>query len=129
MREITAVLHFRFPEPVKIAVLIYGQDWAVAFDYGQWLVFQVNADTSVGGLQVDECNVMFREHWMRCASDLDQQSSVIHLRYYWNVFLQAGIRRAGNQFLHFLPAADHRDIGVHEFYDYIAAMTASEELY
>lgn len=72
-------------------------------------VRKVHTHSSVRGLDVDECNMMFRCHRMRYTADFHLYFAIIDACYNRNMFFSAGINGVGNKFLHFLSAAYERD--------------------
>ena len=120
------LLEFGFPETVEITVLIDSYRLAVACtDLRHRNIFQIDSDATILSLHIDEADMMFRSHRMRNASDLHLHCASIHECYLRNMLLIARIHRIRNQLLHLLAAAHHRNPGVHDLYNHIAAMTAS----
>ena len=118
-------LKLEFPETVQVAVLIDGDRLAVAStDLCHRNILKINSDAPILGLHIDETDMMLRGHRMRNTAHLHLHSASIHECHLRNMLLIARIHRIRNQFLHFLAATHHRNLGVNNLNNHIAAMTA-----
>lgn len=88
------------------------------------LVGQIYADTTLLGLDIDEADVVLGGHRMRYAAHLNLDMTIIHASYHRNMLLVACIDGIWHKFLHLLATANHRDLRVHHFLNYIATMRA-----
>lgn len=122
------ILQFGFPKTVKIAVFIDCQGFSVASaDQSLWSVFKIDTNAAILCFNINEGNMMLRQHRMRFTSDLDLDLASVKTGYNRNMLFLAGICCARNQFLHLLTAAYDRNFRINQFLDDIAAMAASEE--
>ena len=71
-------LKYCLPEAVKVAVFVDCDGFFAADEYDSFgFILEVDADSAVFCLDVDECDVMLREHRMKYAADLDPDGHVI----------------------------------------------------
>lgn len=123
-------LQHGLPETMQVAVFIYGYRLASACAYFSFrLVFEIDPDASVFIFHIYECDVMFRKHRMRDASDLDLDPAVIDAGYYRYMLLVACIHCVRDEFLHLFSAAHDRDLGINHLDDDVAAMAAFVEFH
>ena len=66
--------------------------------------------------------MMFWKHWVRCASLLNFQCSIINFCYFGYVFFHAGVNGIHFQFLHRFTAAHNRNARIDLFGYHISAM-------
>lgn len=98
------------PKSVQITVLIYCCRLFVRIEIGYSFSLRVSDLEAFFCLEDYETDMVLREHRVRGASDLDADSVLIEPLHYRDVLFKTGIYAAGFQLLHFLSAADHRNI-------------------
>jgi hypothetical protein len=110
---------------VKVAVFVYCYGLGTTHtDLSFWLVGQVDPDSAIFCLYVNEGDMMLRKHRMRYAADVDPDSAVINAGDDWNMLFSACVYGIRHEFFHLFSTAHDRHLGVDELDDYIAAMAA-----
>lgn len=110
---------------MQVAILIHGYDLLITYaDLRFGLVFQVDADATTLGLDVDKYDVVFRKHRVGYAADLDFNLPIAQILDYGHVLFAAGIYRVGDELFHLLATANNLDARIYDLFDYIATMTA-----
>ena len=110
---------------MKIAVFIDCHRLLIAYAYySLWLILEVNTDTTVLCLDIDERYVVLWEHRVGHAADLYLDCAVIKLCNYRHMLLKTCIYCSWHKFHHLLTAAYNWNLAVNNLLDHIAAMAA-----
>ena len=123
-------LHLCHPQAVEVAVCVDGHGLVVAQaegHVGRVARFQDLALAAGFGLDIDPPDEMLGDHGVVYAADVDVERAVLH-RNDRQVLFPAGFNGIGDQFLHFLPAAYHRNAGVADHTGQVAAAAADVKL-
>ena len=110
---------------MQITILVNGLWLAIASaDYRFGLVGQVYSYTTRLGLDIDKDNMVFGEHRVSLATNLNLDSTIVDMLNYGNVLLVAGIDCVGNHLLHLLTATNYGYARIYDLLNHIAAMAA-----
>ena len=122
-------LQRRLPEAVEVAVFV-GRDNLRAAEskhgFGFAADFEALALSAVVRLQIDPCDVVFLEHGVIDAADVNGALVAFYLDD-GNVFFLARVNAAGDELGHVLAAAGHRRAGSVNHTNEVAADIAAEE--
>ena len=120
---------FRLPESVQVTVFVDCHRLVLAnADPCFRFVLEIYPYSSVFRFHIDESYMMLGNHRMSQTTYPYLYRTVIRSGDNRDMLFTACIHRIRNQFLHLFTAADHRNLGIHNLHDYIAAMTASVKL-
>ena len=126
--EIT-LLQRCLPQPVKVAILIHGNRTRRAgADDGLGLIAQIDTDTAILRLDIDECDVVLGQHRVRHATHFDFDRAVVNSGNDGQVLLDARLDGIGHELLHLLATTNNGDIRIDDLLDHIAAMAALKKL-
>ena len=115
---------------MKIAVLIDGNRLLIAYAYDSLrLVLEVNTDTTVLCLDIDERDVVLWEHRVGHAAYLNLDCAVIKLCNYRYMLLKTCIYCSRYKLHHLLTATNHWNLAVNNLLDNIAAMATLKEFH
>ncbi len=125
------ILQFRFPKAVEVAVFIDRNNLLATHAHlSAGLILQVNQSaTAAGKLNIDERDMVLREHRVLHAAHLNTQLAVINLLHHGNVFLGACIHGVGNEFFHLLTTAERYHSRIYGCEDHIAALVTFVEFH
>lgn len=119
------LLKFGLPKAMQVAILVHRQRLGSAGAYlCHGFVLQVDADTALVGLHIDEGDVVLGHHGMVHAAHLDAQTAVLQGCNHGYVLLLTCIHGVRYQFLHLLAAAYYGNAGVNHLYYHIATYRA-----
>ena len=110
---------------MQVAILIHGDRFRRAgADDRLGLVAQIDADTAIFGLDVDERDVVLGQHRMRRTTHLDLDRAVVDAGNNGQMLLDARLDGIRYELLHLLATTNNRDFRINDFLDHIAAMAA-----
>jgi len=123
-------LPFGLPEAVEVAVLIYGNGFAVAEAYlHNGFVFKVDTHTAVLKLDIDEADVVLGHHRVLNAAHLDAIFAVVDFLHNGEVFLLTCLYGVGCKLGHFLAAAEGNNAAINGLNDYVTTVVTLKEFY
>lgn len=130
-QAILFLLDFSFPKSMEVAVSINCNRFIFAGAKGGfWCIarFKGSTLTAILSFNINPLNVMLLSHRMRCFADpyINRTAFQIHKR---QVLFSRRFGGVGNQRLHLLSAAHHRDARIVNKTDQITAMAANIKLF
>jgi hypothetical protein len=121
-------LQFGLPEAVEVAVLVDCEGLATTgANLCHGFILEVDADATILKLNIHEGDVVFGKHRVLHAAHFDADFAVVNLLHHGEVFLLACLYGAGDEFGHFLAAAEGGYAAVNGFDDNITTVVAFEK--
>ena len=117
---------------MEVAILVHSYGFTRAgadLGFGLTLVREINADTAILILQIDESDVMLLSHGMGHGTHLYLDATIVQSSHYREVLLHTSVNGVHGKFLHLLAAAYDGNLRVNHLLNYITTMFALEKFY